>query len=350
MRRVLAVALTLLVFGCSRGGQDGAQAGPGSSPADRQVAEAAGTAGPDCPAIAARERAIRAECDSGVLSACRQIKDFVAQRALAGCPAPDPDEADEDAPAGDAAATGASNARQEECARLTGLQEQLQAQCRSGVLSACRQVQVALREQIMAGCGSSGSGEHQRHRECVRLAKSSLLAAQYCMDGKGDQEACAMLRKMAREAVQKGCSPDVVHEARAELGWPPVDSRTKAEPEVQPEAEPEVGPEPEPEAPAEQATVRQMVPPRYPPAAVRAGAQGQVVLRVEVDAYGQAAGVAIERSSGNHDLDRAALEAGRRWTFNPARSASGQPMRSMILVPVDFSLDIDGSAAAGADR
>jgi len=159
-----------------------------------------------------------------------------------------------------------------------------------------------------------------------------------------------MLRKMAREAVQKGCSPDVVHEARAELGWPPVDSRTKAEPEVQPEAEPEVGPEPEPEAPAEQATVRQMVPPRYPPAAVRAGAQGQVVLRVEVDAYGQAAGVAIERSSGNHDLDRAALEAGRRWTFNPARSASGQPMRSTILVPVDFSLDIDGSAAAGADR
>jgi protein TonB len=41
-------------------------------------------------------------------------------------------------------------------------------------------------------------------------------------------------------------------------------------------------------------------------------------VRVDVDAQGYPTDVSVETSSGNSDLDRAAKEAARRWTFNPA--------------------------------
>ena len=96
---------------------------------------------------------------------------------------------------------------------------------------------------------------------------------------------------------------------------------------------------------AEEATIditsRNMNPPRYPPAAFRAGIQGEVVLVVDVDAAGRVANVAVETSSRNRDLDRAAMEAARKWSFNAAKSEEGMPMAGRIRVPVTFALGGD---------
>ena len=51
---------------------------------------------------------------------------------------------------------------------------------------------------------------------------------------------------------------------------------------------------------------------------------------------GNVLNVAVEKSSRNRDLDRAAMDAARKWRFNPAVK-NGQPVRQ-VRVPVDFKL------------
>lgn len=77
--------------------------------------------------------------------------------------------------------------------------------------------------------------------------------------------------------------------------------------------------------------------PNYPPEARRTGKQGVVLIAVEVTADGRAGSVRLSRSSGSQLLDAAALEAVRRWTFEPARTA-GIPTASRVEVPVRFDL------------
>lgn len=78
-------------------------------------------------------------------------------------------------------------------------------------------------------------------------------------------------------------------------------------------------------------------PPAYPPAALRARRQGTVIVRVEVSAEGRALDVRLCSGSGFADLDAAALQAVRRWRFEPARLA-GAPVPSRVDVPVAFNL------------
>ena len=44
----------------------------------------------------------------------------------------------------------------------------------------------------------------------------------------------------------------------------------------------------------------------------------------------------LAQTSGNRDLDRAALEAVRRWRFKPA-TQGGQPVVADVIVPLDFA-------------
>ena len=67
-----------------------------------------------------------------------------------------------------------------------------------------------------------------------------------------------------------------------------------------------------------------------------------MLVKVAVGADGAPTEVAIHRSCGHAMLDEAAVEAVRRWTFEPARAA-GVPVASLVVIPVRFSL-------ADADR
>ncbi len=79
-------------------------------------------------------------------------------------------------------------------------------------------------------------------------------------------------------------------------------------------------------------------PPNYPWIARAQGHQGRVVLSVWVSARGEADQLAVLKSSGYPTLDRAALEAVRRWRFHPARRG-GTDTGSLLYVPVMFRLD-----------
>ncbi|MHC9011131.1 energy transducer TonB [Stenotrophomonas rhizophila] len=83
---------------------------------------------------------------------------------------------------------------------------------------------------------------------------------------------------------------------------------------------------------------KNMNPPRYPPAAFRAGIQGEVILIIDVDANGNVTNVSVEKSSRNRDLDRAAMEAARKWSFRSAESG-GKKVAGRVRVPVNFALN-----------
>lgn len=102
---------------------------------------------------------------------------------------------------------------------------------------------------------------------------------------------------------------------------------------------PAATPAPAPAAPATSvAEPLSRVEPSYPATALRAQEEGTVVLRVEVDAEGNPTSVEVEQSSRSRDLDRAARDAVRSWTFSPAME-DGQPVASTVTVPVDFRID-----------
>ncbi len=81
----------------------------------------------------------------------------------------------------------------------------------------------------------------------------------------------------------------------------------------------------------------QSPPPTYPPAALRRGETGSATVRVQVDAEGKPGGVALIQRSGSRDLDRAAMEAVRKWRFQPAIE-DGKPIAGSVDIPVEFNL------------
>ena len=82
---------------------------------------------------------------------------------------------------------------------------------------------------------------------------------------------------------------------------------------------------------------RAMNPPNYPPEERRRGIQGTTVLVVGIDAGGGVIDVSVEKSSGNRNLDREAVNAARRWHFNP-EVKNGQKVAGRARVPVKFVL------------
>ena len=77
-------------------------------------------------------------------------------------------------------------------------------------------------------------------------------------------------------------------------------------------------------------------PPRYPPEALRRNIGGTVRVRAVVAPDGSVERMDVAQSSGNRYLDRAAMEAVRRWTFRPA-TRGGQPVSAEVIVPLEFN-------------
>lgn len=77
--------------------------------------------------------------------------------------------------------------------------------------------------------------------------------------------------------------------------------------------------------------------PRYPESARRQGIEGTALLRFQVLTNGRVGEVLIERSAGHYDLDLAAIEAIKRWRFEPARRGH-QAIAAWAVLPVEFKL------------
>ncbi len=98
---------------------------------------------------------------------------------------------------------------------------------------------------------------------------------------------------------------------------------------------------PAPAAPQADADLDAPVPisrpaPRYPQQALRRNVGGSVRVLVTVAPDGSVERLELAEGSGNRDLDRAAMEAVRRWKFRPA-TRNGQPVTGTVIVPLEFN-------------
>lgn len=83
--------------------------------------------------------------------------------------------------------------------------------------------------------------------------------------------------------------------------------------------------------------IRDWVQPRYPKLAQRSNQQGVVMLDVIVDERGNPITVDVLESSGYPVLDRAAIDAVKRWSFKPEQRNS-QFVKSRVHIPVAFEI------------
>ena len=77
--------------------------------------------------------------------------------------------------------------------------------------------------------------------------------------------------------------------------------------------------------------------PTYPPEARKKALEGRVVVRLVVDAKGQATQCAVHRASPEGHFEAAALEAVSRMRFAPGEKA-GRAVSTLVLLPFDFRL------------
>jgi len=77
--------------------------------------------------------------------------------------------------------------------------------------------------------------------------------------------------------------------------------------------------------------------PAYPESARRRGIEGVATLRFQVHTDGTVAEMSVVRSAGHPDLDEAAMEAVRKWRFEPARRGK-EAVAVWVTLPVRFEL------------
>lgn len=77
--------------------------------------------------------------------------------------------------------------------------------------------------------------------------------------------------------------------------------------------------------------------PRYPAISRRLGERGKVLLEVLILTDGSVGEIAVKTSSGFPRLDSAALEAVRRWRFQPARRGT-TPIAFRYDLTIDFTI------------
>jgi periplasmic protein TonB len=121
---------------------------------------------------------------------------------------------------------------------------------------------------------------------------------------------------------------------------PVVAPATPAPPTPQPVAPPSppAPPAPAPVTPASaNAGYLKNPAPEYPSLALRRGWEGTVLLRVQVLASGKPGEIQVQKSSGRQQLDDAALNAVKRWSFVPAKQGDVAQV-GWVSVPIDFKI------------
>jgi|GEM_PF-2551847 len=78
--------------------------------------------------------------------------------------------------------------------------------------------------------------------------------------------------------------------------------------------------------------------PLYPASALRDGVEGKVVLSLAVSESGNVSEASVISSSGNAELDNAAVKTALLWRFDPARRGP-QAISSRYEIPIRFEVN-----------
>jgi protein TonB len=78
-------------------------------------------------------------------------------------------------------------------------------------------------------------------------------------------------------------------------------------------------------------------PPSYPASLLSKGIGGKVLVACEIDESGRLVSSKIRQSSGQAELDKAALSAVAKWKFKPG-TKSGRKVRASCVVPFNFEV------------
>lgn len=103
-------------------------------------------------------------------------------------------------------------------------------------------------------------------------------------------------------------------------------------------------------------------PPAYPPAAIKAGLGARVLVQARLDDEGNVVDVhpyqtSLDRIVGTEgrterwrkQFERASLAAVKRWKFTPGESIGGQPLASIVLIPVSFQIYANSAGPSHSD-
>ena len=77
--------------------------------------------------------------------------------------------------------------------------------------------------------------------------------------------------------------------------------------------------------------------PEYPLAALEKGVEGVALIEAQITLNGMPQNVLVKSSSGNGELDSAAVIAVTKWRFSPAQQGNAA-MNSVFEVPVRFTI------------
>jgi periplasmic protein TonB len=77
--------------------------------------------------------------------------------------------------------------------------------------------------------------------------------------------------------------------------------------------------------------------PTYPSSLLKKGVGGKVLITCTVDDTGKVTSTTIKQSSGQPELDKAAINAVTLWKFKPGMKA-GKPVKAVCVVPFNFEV------------
>ena len=79
------------------------------------------------------------------------------------------------------------------------------------------------------------------------------------------------------------------------------------------------------------------LPPTYPSSLLSKGIGGRVLVTCTVDAEGRVIAASVSQSSGQPELDKAAISAVNKWKFKPA-TKGGRKIKATCVVPFNFEV------------
>ncbi|WP_245823889.1 energy transducer TonB [Photobacterium proteolyticum] len=138
--------------------------------------------------------------------------------------------------------------------------------------------------------------------------------------------------KEVTKKIDKPEPPKKVDEAK------PATPKSVAKPKAEMKSEQAAGVNSSPRLVTRPTFATRPSPVKYPKIAKRRGIEGQVMIEVWIDKNGKQIKQTLVQSSGAQVLDKAAIEAIKRWQFS-SHTVDGQAIAHRVQIPVRFKLD-----------